>query len=585
MTPRTDDRRSAREPVRSSLLVLVLGLMTLGVPVDARQVLECLNEPLPDWIPPLPHDGSGDEPVAVCWGQTTLPSGLGQDTGQDLAAVIWRVAGEAGDDAAGRRIVTFHRRSAAEGSTASDVDPAVVELAQALTESCSDQDVMAVADELIIRIENPQQEELLRSDLRQEFGLVLPTVIDPRDQAVAAGGSRFVRFRLPRSQDELSLISVLAGLRPRYEVELNFMYRFEPVEVAPCDQPGEGGHWGLEQVGAASLEPNLTASEVVIGVLDSGISVGSRELERRLWSATVDGTLRHGKRFGDCGEDCWDVTDAKGHGTQVAAVIAAERNEDLVRGVLPRGDSPPIIRLQTLRVDFPDDVGLNATTAFNVSKALEYVREEEVVHVLNASFGGTCRSSAMGQMLVDLGRRGTVLVVASAGNDGVNLVEKRHFPASFAWVDPGKFDHLLVVGGTNSDDEKWGGSNSGSNFGVHEGNIAVHLGAPATEIRTLKCCGGPPGRCSTPCDRDTCGTGTSLAAPFATAAAALLLNKHPHLTARKLRDSLIESATFVEALCREWGGRRLDIRAALSTTPTSLAGANVEPHTSCNAQP
>ena len=117
-----------------------------------------------------------------------------------------------------------------------------------------------------------------------------------------------------------------------------------------------------------------------------------------------------------------------------------------------------------------------------------------------------------------IGKEFGALVIASAGNDGSNIEERKKYPASF------ENDNLLVIAST-----KKGGSLSWfSNYGT----TSVDLAAPGSAILSTI-----PGNMYASYD------GTSMAAPNTTGVAAEVLSHFPELGPVELKERLMNSVS------------------------------------------
>ena len=242
--------------------------------------------------------------------------------------------------------------------------------------------------------------------------------------------------------------------------------------------------WGASaaMIGADQYAESLTGSagSVEVAVLDTGISFTSPKLAGRLDTvraksfATYEGDLLNVDQSQD------SSTELKArHGTHVAGIIV-QCTEAL-----------PNIAILPVRV-------LNNKGSGYVSQVANGIRyaADQGASVINMSLSN--RLTVGGETIrlaVDYAiSRGAVVVVVS-GNDGQNVAE----------ITPGNLEECIVVGAVNSNKNRWYSSNYGS---------TVDLVAPGVNVY------------STSWENLTNGynslTGTSMAAPHAAAAAAML---------------------------------------------------------------
>lgn len=338
-----------------------------------------------------------------------------------------------------------------------------------------------------------------------------------------------------------------------------------PLKACGPDGPPSGDGKAGADIRAVEAWGQTPPKQVVVAVLDSGVKLNPEhpELTGVLWSAPNDFTVRVRKGTGFDTITCpkgshgfnaladpnsksrCEPVDDNGHGTQVAGIVAAVGGN----GVL----ATPRIQIMVIKVldkEAKGDVQL-------VAEGIEFVTELKRqgladVRVLNNSYGYTCKITAT-QMCVNTcasaplaaavrgaGEAG-MLFVSSAGEPNNNNDCLAHFPSSFDSpnvISVAGFDHNNVL------------DYSLSNFGK-----SVPIAAPGVSI------------CSTGADsRFIYSRGTSLAAPFVSGAAALLLTKCD-LSPPSLKSLLLSNADQLNFdSARPIGGGRLNVFRAITAT-------------------
>jgi subtilisin len=283
---------------------------------------------------------------------------------------------------------------------------------------------------------------------------------------------------------------------------------------------------GINRIGG----PISASVDVGIAIIDTGIKEGHADLNV---VARADCSSRK-KKDKKCVDDSGD--DGYGHGTHVAGIAAAIDNDIDVIGVAP---GAPLYSVKVL-----DDYG-NGTTE-TVIKGLDWVAARtDLISVANMSIGGACIEN--GQMVEcddapcastrDAEHKaicnlvqGGVTVIAAAGNSAM--------PASY--LAPAAYDEVITVSAFADFDGMPGGNGLGtyafqdcveseddsfacfSNYGAD-----VDLMAPGVGILSTT----PTGLAH--------WSGTSMAAPHVTGAAALYLADNPGATPTQVRDALI----------------------------------------------
>lgn len=311
--------------------------------------------------------------------------------------------------------------------------------------------------------------------------------------------------------------------------------------------------WGQEIIEApGAWARGVQGQGVTVAVIDSGVDVTHPQLRAQLAINTAEqenGIDDDGNGLIDdiSGYDFHDnspqVRDGSGHGTHVAGIIVAEH------GVPDMSGAPQVVGVapgaRLLPLDFMTDNG--AGSIGNAIRAIHYAVSQGA-KVINASWGGGECSATLQRTIQDLEAKGVLMVVA-AGNMGVNLDWNPEFPAAFT------SNSQITVGATSARDIMAGFSNYSYSL--------VHLAAPGVNIvSTLP--GGRRGQLS----------GTSMAAPFVSAAAALLWSFRPQATVSQVRQALFQSVdrdpSHPNGVLAVRTGGRLNVRKAIDTLATQL---------------
>ncbi len=234
------------------------------------------------------------------------------------------------------------------------------------------------------------------------------------------------------------------------------------------------------------------------------------------------------------------------HGTHVAGIIGADQEGNGSRGDYAGGMCPDI-RLYDFRV-----LGKTGEdTEFAIIAALQYIRYVNekhgfiVIHGANLSLSipHSVRNYACGrtpvcvecERLVNSG----VVVVAAAGNRGYQAFQTKdglfESYAAFSITDPGNGDGVITFGSTHGNwPHTYGVSFFSSRGPTGDGRQKPDLVAPGERVQStvLGNQWGPE-------------SGTSMAAPHVSGAAAMLLARYPELVGepRRVKRILCESAT------------------------------------------
>lgn len=238
------------------------------------------------------------------------------------------------------------------------------------------------------------------------------------------------------------------------------------------------------------------------------------------------------------GRDGWADEDpafggGRGHGTTVAGVLAAAGDNGIgITGVAPG------VRLVPLRAFGADGQGDDD----DIAAAIQYGADLGL-DVINLSFGDVHVSPIMQQSIQYAVAKG-VVVVASAGNLGG---DRPHYPSDYPEV--------LSVAWLTADGDRLAGR------GTH--GTGIDLGAPGSSIYTTLF----PTRIDETSTEKLYGrrSGSSMAAPMAAGAAALLKALNPSLTPASIHSILVGTAQDLEdsGWDHRTGGGRLDVFQAL----------------------
>lgn len=219
------------------------------------------------------------------------------------------------------------------------------------------------------------------------------------------------------------------------------------------------------------------SSSVLVGVLDSGIDTSHPDLVNK-----VNVTLS--RNFTDEGT----INDLTGHGTHIAGIIAATSNN--AEGI---AGSAWDVKLVNLKVsDRNGDLDV-----FDVVAAINYAQDIGI-KIINCSFGFPLVAAVFLQSAVS---SYSGLIVAAAGNNG-NTVQR--FPAAF------NYDKIISVASCTTEDEIASNSSHGSWVDLAAPGVGIYSTLPNNQYGKM--------------------SGTSMAAPFVTGTAALLLSLHPYFS-------------------------------------------------------
>ncbi|HRT06419.1 MAG TPA: S8 family serine peptidase, partial [Kiritimatiellia bacterium] len=333
-----------------------------------------------------------------------------------------------------------------------------------------------------------------------------------------------------------NIATKLAALR----ADPNVLYA-EPDYVLRADRmpndPLFSRQWGLNNVSMPSADVSAPEAwsqttgddNVVIAVIDTGVDYTHPDLAANMW--TNPGEIPDNRLDDDgngyiddyrgwnfstfdamLGLPADDPMDYNGHGTHCAGVIGAVgNNSDGVAGVNWKVKIMPVNFLGYFGMGFTSDAIL----------ALEYAWQNGA-KVSNNSWGGGAYSQALRDAIEVAGLNGH-LFVAAAGNTGTDNDAIPHYPSSY------DLPYVVAVAATDSSDLL-------ADFSCY-GALSVDLAAPGVNVLSTY-----PGSQYVNMD------GTSMATPFVSGAAALLLSRNATLDPLGIKRVLLQGVDRLDSL-------------------------------------
>lgn len=290
--------------------------------------------------------------------------------------------------------------------------------------------------------------------------------------------------------------------------------------------------------------------DVIVAVVDTGIDYSHEDLQNRIW--TNEGEIA-GNGIDDDGNGFvddvygWNFYDGSNrvytgsddsHGTHGAGTIAANAGNGKGIAGLAQGSHVKVMAVKALGGQ--DGSGTTAS----IIQAIHYA-EDNGAKICNLSLGAEQDDRALYQTMA----ASDMLFVVAAGNDGANTDQTPSYPASY------ELDNIIAVANLNCD----GTLHSSSNYGAS----SVDLAAPGSYILS-----------TTPGDTYSYMTGTSMAAPMVSAAAAMVYSYFNGITLADVKTVLLSSTSPLSSLSgKTVTGGMLDLEAALSYDTSGLTGA------------
>jgi subtilisin family serine protease len=338
--------------------------------------------------------------------------------------------------------------------------------------------------------------------------------------------ARIYRFAINEDQEEAKIASVLMADRANFIwAEVNYVSEI-PSDVTAnpyrswkwgsSDESGYVNQNALQQIGLPPVQGIYSGTNVVVAVLDTGIDATHPVFAGHVLSGfdfvSDDQVPQDGPEPGQSSGP------AEGHGTHISGIVALVAPES------------KILPVRVLDVD-------GRGNTFVLAEAVNWAVNSGA-SVINMSLGSDSDATVLEEAIARAQSQG-VLVVAAAGNDNLEIPQ---YPAFYAGV--------LAVTAVDDAGHKADFANYGSNW--------IDLAAPGVGITS-----------SVPVSGTVLyGTwsGTSMAVPFVSGAAALVRQQWPAAQPPDISGWLIQTGRDLDALNPGYEGklgRLLDVDAAL----------------------
>ncbi len=318
---------------------------------------------------------------------------------------------------------------------------------------------------------------------------------------------------------------LIKSAEPNYRISVA---DYQKISTQYHDRNTQKDNWGAKNIRADQFwKQNEYGNGILISVIDTGVDINHTQLKDRIYKnpgehgLDANGNDKRTNGIDDDGNGYIDdhsgydffnertlLSDNGDHGTHVTGIIAATHSSKtagastLVQGVAPRATILPASFLG------PNGSG----TIDGAIKAIRY-SVERGAKIINASWGGQGCSIVLRDEVRGLQAR-NILFVSAAGNRASNLDTWPEYPASFEGLSQ------ITVGSIDANLKMSDFSNFSDRF--------VHIFAPGGGIIS-----------TTPGSRYATFSGTSMATPFISGAAALIWSKNPHFSAIDVRNEIL----------------------------------------------
>ena len=262
----------------------------------------------------------------------------------------------------------------------------------------------------------------------------------------------------------------------------------------------------------------------IVAVIDTGVDVEHKAFRsiNAIWTnpGEIPGNQKDDDGNGyiddvqgwDFLNDSGEMGDDDGHGTHVSGIILG-----VGRNLMSENTSPSLVQVMPLK--FLDKDGVGSTSD---AIAAIYYAIENGARVINNSWGGPYYSAALHEAIYYSYQKGVVFV-AAAGNSGQDNDNQPLYPASY------DLPHVIAVAATTDSDDLAPFSNFGAG--------SVDLGSPGVFILS-----------TVPDNGYGYSSGTSMATPFVSGVAALMLVEAPTMKGYQIKTLIFDESDRLEIL-------------------------------------
>lgn len=402
-----------------------------------------------------------------------------------------------------------------------------------------------VQNELLVQFKPGTSEQEISQVLQRVRGTITEKVLT---KAMEYAGDKDGFYIVHVSVDAMQAVAALKGAGGVVVAEPNYIYTYGAAANDPYFT--SGNLWGMYSASSTAGPVNqygcqadlawaaghTGSSSVIVGVVDEGVMNTHEDLQANCWVNPydpVDGIDNDGNGYKD-DKWGWDFVNnnnttfdgvSDDHATHVAGTIGAVGNNS--KGVAGVCWNVKIISCKFL--------GTYGGTTANAIKAIDYVTDMKTRHSMNIvatnnSWGGGGYSTLL-YNAIDRANTANILFVAAAGNSSANNDAVANYPSNYP------NDNVIAVAAIKST----GASSSFSNYGA----TMVDIGAPGETIYSTL-----PAKSTGNRVVSSYGSysGTSMATPHVTGAAALYAATHPGSSAAVIKTAILSNATPTPSL-------------------------------------
>lgn len=359
---------------------------------------------------------------------------------------------------------------------------------------------------------------------------------------------------LAAALDELAEEEGVSLVQPNYTYENQFLSTSDALVSKQWALDNQGDfaiNWdGGKTTAVAGVDIGLAEAwdlyrggsrEVIVAMVDTGVDITHPELRESILvnEGEIPGNGRdddgngyvddvYGWNFYNGSNRVYSGTMEDFHGTHGAGTILAAADNGIGIAGIVQSDQVKLLPVKVLG----GANGLGST--IDLIQGIRYA-EARGADICNLSLGGSQNDPALYRTIAD----SSMLFVVAAGNEARDNDVTPSYPASYA------LNNIISVANVTCDGTLFVDSNYGA--------VSVDLAAPGTAIYST----APQGQYGY-------SSGTSMAAPMVTAAAAMLYSQDSSVTLQQVRQLILETVQPLSALRgKTVTGGMLDLGAAM----------------------
>jgi subtilisin family serine protease len=365
-------------------------------------------------------------------------------------------------------------------------------------------------------------------------------------------------FHIQLQDKNVNLETLVQDIKKNIDIKFATVNRIYQIKDTPKDthwlsqwaldnigQNSPRGLPGTENADIAALrawKETKGSRDIIVAVIDTGIDYTHPDLKDNIWQNEkeingIDGVDDDGNGYTD-DKYGWnfitigqtkpyygklgspDPMDDHSHGTHCAGIIGAVPNNNIgIAGVNWN------IRLMALK--FLSKMG--SGTSIDAYRAILYAIDNKA-DILSNSWGGGDRDELL-EFAIQKAKDNGILFIAAAGNSAINTDHTPHYPSTY------EHDNVISVAASDNNDQLAVFSNYGAE--------TVDIAAPGVDIMsTVPVALNEKSRLAY-----ASYSGTSMATPYVSGVAALVLAKNPELKRKplELKQRLLDTVDILPA--------------------------------------